>query len=434
MKLPLALLFILGTCIAPSATAQTEFPATSSKEWKDEPAFPGLDASDDLQTFGLSLLKKELAARKGNLCLSPYAAALSLTRLIPKATSEELHRILDNLPQAGTLRDIRATTFLSLQAADRLFVDTRFPFKHDYTLTLYHAKQPREIITALDIATSPEQSRQTIRRQLEPLAHKNGEKQLLPGDITDRTALMAWNTAWIENKWNTPFPPQSTRDRAFFPEHGKTAYVPTMHHIASHPLLLSPDCSAIELNYAPDSALLAKEHRESLCSNFTPSQSGSMIIILPPENTTIDHFVQNLTVDKIAQIRRKLMDARHGAKPVSLTLPRFQTNTSVDLLPSLTALGMNSELSEQSAFATIFTTEKPPAISGIFQNCGIVISEQGANTGTGEQGIPAATSHTLQDEQNAITFEINRPFLWIIVPHDDHSRSPALFMGIVREP
>ena len=33
-----------------------------------------------------------------------------------------------------------------------------------------------------------------------------------------------------------------------------------------------------------------------------------------------------------------------------------------------------------------------------------------------------------------ISFALDRPFVWMIVPDRDSTDSPALFMGIVREP
>lgn len=181
-----------------------------------------------------------------------------------------------------------------------------------------------------------------------------------------------------------------------------------MHIRALLPCDLSPEYTALELPYAP-----APRPDVSRIGTPPPRQTGSMIILMPPEDMPLDSFIQTLTVDKLAAIRTNLLDSKkeYGGMPVDLSLPKFRMETHIDLTPALAAAGMTLQLSRRSIYADLFDGQPPSHLSGIWQASTLTVAERG--TGTSEISLPETTEPDTAAGNLATTVpvEINRPFL-----------------------
>ncbi len=432
-----ALLGIAFPAIAETAPAAVE-PTRHIRPTEFPPDRQILLAQDDcnrLQSFALILLKQCTAGYPGNIAISPLAAAASCTRMELKPSGRKPAQLdFDRSPQANPNHKLSILPHLTLvdyTCTDRLFVDEKFKLRDSYRSLLATDRQPEEIITRVPFETNPEKAVTIINRAISQ-ATKGWIPEALPEHALPMPAsFMAVTAATFNTGWLHPFPAHKTAQMPFHPENGSIRQVPTMHIRALLPCDLSPEYTAIELSYAP-----APRPDISHIGTPPPRQTGSMIILMPPEDMPLDSFIQTLTVDKLAAIRTNLLHIKkeYGGMPVALSLPKFRVETHIDLTPALAAAGMTRQLSPRSTHADLFGGKAPSHLSGIWQACTLTVSERG--TGTSKISLPETTEPDAAAGNLAETVpvEINRPFLWYIVPNEYHSRSPAIFIGVAREP
>lgn len=432
-----ALLGIVSLAIVtPSfAVAQSSPPVRPAAFPPDRPIFIERDTCNRLQSFALVLLKQCTSGQPGNIAISPPAAASACIRLDLKPTGRRPAPLdFKRSPTDNPNRipdTIRYTSLLDYTCTDRLFVDENFKLKDSFRNILAKDRQPEGIITRIPFNTDSEKDLALINRTISLETKGNIPEALPKKALPTQASFMAVTAATINSAWHHPFPARQTKKAAFHLENGRIRQTPFMHAQAVFPCILSPEYTAIELPYAsgprPDASRIGIP---------MPSQTGSMIIIMPDENTPLDAFVQSLTVDKLAAIRRELLNSKrqNGGIPVALSLPKFNVETRIDLTPALGATGLTDQLAPRSTFTNIFAGKPPTRISGIWQTCILTVSERG--TGTSETSLPEKTEPDAPPGNlpDAVPVEINRPFLWYIVPNEYHSRSPAVFIGIVREP
>lgn len=406
----------------------TEFPP-------DRPILISQDASNRLQAFALILLKQCISDYPGNLALSPLAAAESCVRLNLKTTGRTPAPLdFEHRPNAhsnGILHIRPYVTLVDYTCTARLFVDEKFKLSASYLNTLSKNRQPEEIVTRIPFETDPEKAVTIINCTISQETKGRIPEALPEPALPTPASFMAVTAATFNTEWLHPFPAQKTTKKAFHPENGNTRQVATMHIRALLPCDLSSEYTALELPYVP-----APRPDVSRIGTPPPRQTGSMIILMPPEDMPLDSFIQTLTVDKLAAIRTNLLNVKkeYGGMPVDLSLPKFRMETHIDLTPALAAAGMARQLSPRSIYADLFDGQAPSHLSGIWQACTLTVAERG--TGTSEISLPETTEPDTAAGNLAETVpvEINRPFLWYIVPNEYHSRSPAIFIGVVREP
>ena len=148
-----------------------------------------------------------------------------------------------------------------------------------------------------------------------------------------------------------------------------------------------------------------------LCQALTmPYGNGAyqMTILLPREGKTVSDVVQTLTAETWERHYRSM-----GNAIVDVKLPRFESNTSIDLKEAMAALGMPDAFDPDKAEFPDFTS-KPTYISLMKQVARIKVSEEGTEAAAVTVIENALTSIGETPEPQHVVFHADRPFLYVI--------------------
>ncbi len=379
----------------------------------------GTALASDAQKFDIALLQQVSKTAKGNVCVSPYSAASCLSLLTPGAGGNTLKQMQAVLGDTSGLAAVPSVTGLSLETANRVYINTDFPIAPAYAAAL-----PKDSVVNIDFSSQPDPSRLTINKWVEGVTHDRIKDLLPPNSITQMTRLVAVNAIYMKDKWMSPFKANQTSTRDFKLENGTVKQVPTMFQTASFPCVVTKEYSAISLDYRPGEG---KERDKTTI--------GTMVAILPPEGVAIDDFVRSLTPDGLANILKSLSNSRktEWEKPdVELFMPKFKFEADSDLSDPLKNMGMTDAFDGNADFSKMTTTKMPLYVSAVYQKCFVAVDEDGTEAAAATAAVLMARSAPMPVER--IRFSLDRPFVWMILPSQEAATAPALFMGIVREP
>ena len=383
--------------------------------------------ADETRNFGLELLQQTAKAQQGNICISPYSAAGTLRLLEPGAAHETLAQIKTLLSGTSGLQTLAEKTTLSLETANRIYVDSQLPLN-----AAYKAAVPKGAATSIDFQNNPGAARATIHQWISQVTHQRIENILPSGSIVQNTRLVAVNAVCFKNKWEMEFLADNTKPEAFTLTDGTVKQVPMMHHSFRFPCSKTEAYSAIELPYRPDDKAL-----ENRTKAKKPWTEGSMIAILPPEGVPVDEFVRKLDAAKLAEIRLDLDKSRTGKnKPVvALSLPKFKYTMDIDMQQTLIALGMKDAFTPNADFSGIASDKTPLQLSAVYQKCLISVDEEGTEAAAATAAVAFWEGGPVEMKtDHPLVLRFDRPFVWIVVADRDAPSSTPLFMGIVREP
>ena len=143
------------------------------------------------------------------------------------------------------------------------------------------------------------------------------------------------------------------------------------------------------------------------------------MLILLPDSANFGDFEQSLTPNQLAAILAALQPA-----DVKLYLPRFQYDASLDLVDSLSALGMPDAFDPRRADFSGMTGEPNLVISHVVHKAYVAVDELGTEAA-------AATGITAEIVSMPRVVEANHPFIYLIL---DRQTSTVLFVGRVLDP
>ena len=161
-------------------------------------------------------------------------------------------------------------------------------------------------------------------------------------------------------------------------------YADMMHQTSSFEYAETDECQALQLPYG--------------------NGSFQMTVLLPKEQTNALPKVP--TAEEWQQLNNKMRSTL-----ADVWLPRFETNTDIDLKPILTALGMPDAFSEEKADFRYFCN-KPVYIGLMKQVAKIKVDEEG--TEAAAVTVIGMVLTAVGPEPEAITFNANHPFLYVI--------------------
>ena len=203
------------------------------------------------------------------------------------------------------------------------------------------------------------------------------------------------NAIYFKGLWAAPFNAANTVEEPF----GGGEAVPMMHQ------------EGTELQYDED----------DLCQTVVmPYGNGTyqMQVFLPREGRTIDEVLAVVASGSLAA------KPRLQTYEVDLKMPRFQTDTSIDLVRIMSALGMPSVFLPTEADLSRF------CVSDFGQRIYISKMKQVARIDVSEEGTEAAAVTVIAAEATAepdhATFHADRPFFYTI---SEQSTGAILFMG-----
>lgn len=309
------------------------------------------------------------------------------------ASGEELHAGFNALDQA-----LADSGKLTLRLANRMYPAVGYELVPDFVETL--AAQYGAPLERLAFAADPEQARERINAWVAERTEKRIPELLPTGAIDPQTVLVLVNALYLKAKWSQPFVKSATKQALFARLDGSTVEVPLMRN------------PRLATRYAEGDGYQAVE---------LPYGKGelSMLVVVPDEGRFTE-LERSFDFRRLAGIDAAL---REGM--VELFLPRWSASFDVDLVETLSALGLTLPFDAGADFTGI-------SPGNLWIGSGV----HAADIEVDEWGTVAAAATaigfktSLPPPPDAV-IRADRPFLYLI---RDTESGTVLFLGRVVDP
>jgi serpin B len=375
------------------------------------------EAASALNAFGFDLYRATASAG-GNEVFSPTSIELALAMARAGAvgdTASEMDSVmhaaygsgngngLNSLDQAlaglsGSYPNpLGSQQTVSLHVANAPFAQRGYSLKQSYLDIL--AGRFDAGLRLADFAADPTGSCKLINNWVGDQTEGRIPK-LLDG-LDPLTRLVLANAIYMKAPWQAAFSPESTKDSPFTRLDGTQMTVPTMSlPLESATYASGPGWQAAELGYVGDSL--------------------AMTLILPDDLPTFEKKLDVSLFDQITGALRRT--------PGELTLPRFKTETRIDLNQTLAGMGMPSAFDAARADFSGITDQERLFISQVVHQANISVDEKGTEASAATVVAIAAAATSPVD---LVTFHIDRPFVFAV---RDRNSGAILFLGRIVDP
>ena len=240
-------------------------------------------------------------------------------------------------------------------------------------------------------------------------ANTNGAIPSVVDAIAPQTIACLISGIYFKGSWQEEFDTFQTVDKPFSLANGDKKQVPMMHKTDWYPYY-------------------ANEHFQAVSLPYEDGQMG-MYIFLPDQDTDLNTFLDRLNVEDWEGWM-----SQFSQREVSLVMPTFELQYSVELKNALEQLAMGIAFDEDRAdFSRMTVSSVPVFISYLTHMAVVEVNEEGTEASTGSFVIFAETQAL--DEPDAsippIPFIVDRPFFFAI---RDNQTGTVLFMGVVVDP
>jgi len=364
-------------------------------------------------------LHQALRDEDGNLFYSPYSISLALAMTYAGARSETEQQMADTLHfilSQGRLHP--AFNSLDIELSHR-GKGAQGKDEEGFRLNIVNAiwgQKDYEFLTAfldtlaenygaglrlLDFISAPDDSRVTINNWVSDQTQER-IKDLIPQGLIDAlTRLVLTNAIYFNAAWQYPFNEDFTRDGPFYLLGGGEVTVPMMSQTESLCYAEDEGCQAVELPY--DSGEL------------------SMVIFLPAPGQ-FETFQNMLDAQRVGGINGKLEHRR-----VTLTMPKFEFESSFSLRESLAAMGMPDAFSAGRADFSGMTGNRDLFIADVVHKAFVSVDEAGTEAAAATAVVMTMTAVP----GTPVEVTIDRSFIFLI---RDIQTDAILFVGRVVNP
>jgi serpin B len=327
---------------------------------------------------------------------SEMAAALSFD--LPEPLLHQAFNALD-LDLASRAAGTDESDGFQLNIVNALWGQEGFPFEQlflDVLAVNYDAG-----LRVMDFVGAPDPSREEINDWVAEQTEDRIEDLLPPGSIDSMTRLVLTNAIYFNAAWEAPFEVADTADGDFFLRDGGSVTAPLMNGTQIPGAHAEGDgWQLIEIPY-----------------DDVPM---SMTVVVPDAgrfDEIEDGFDADFLADALAVATYKELD---------LTMPSFEFEDDVDLIPELVDLGMIDAFDPIMANLTGICPTSELFISAVLHKAFVSVNEAGTEAA-------AATAVVVSDTgvPPTATVVLDRPFLFVI---RDQPTGAILFVGRLLDP
>ena len=359
----------------------------------------------------------QVAIGAGNRFFSPYSisSALGMSLLGARGeTQTQMQRVLlaggDHHAQLGALtRQLagepgQARPF-SLTVANALWLQADFTLREEYldSTQRHYGTSPHTV----DYRSDPEAARRRINDWVADQTRQKIQDLLAPGRLAEDTRLVLTNAIYFKSAWQAAFDANDTRTEPFHRRDGSTVPAPLMSQTGRFAYREIDDAQVLWLPYK--------------------GSELAMVVALPRTVDGLAALEASLTADALLALAAG-RDA--SIQRVEVQLPRFRLEQTLDLVPSLAALGMPAAFAPATADFSGMTGGRDLYINAVVHKAFVEVDEQGT-----EAAAATAVEMTLTSmpftPQEAIVFRADRPFLFFIAHQPSRT---ILFLGRLEDP
>lgn len=366
--------------------------------------------------FGMYGAAGEAGNGEGNLIFSPYSVSLAFSLAYAGArgeTESQMAETLRFLPQETQHPDFNAIESrmsalgdkgggpsppFRLNVANAAWGQEGFRFEQAYLQTL--AKQYGAGMRSVDFG-QPDRASEEINAWVENETEDRIKNLLTPDAVSPDTRLVLTNAVYFKASWASSFVEERTEDGTFALPDGGEVTVPLMRQTSYLPYAEGEGYQAVRLPYKGDAA--------------------DMLVVLPEEGR-FEEIEGRLSAGFLDEVAEEIRPDEY----LKLTMPRFDFETRLDLIPLLRSMGMAIPFDGGAADFSGITREAPLFIGDAVHKANITVDEKGTEAA-------AATSLAFPVSKPPPPAEItmDRPFLFAIT---ERETGTVLFLGRVTDP
>ena len=351
-----------------------------------------------LKGVDLSLLKAESSSQQ-NLIYSPLALKYGLATLRDGAggdTKQQIETVLntDNLPEYQDSKDTS-----SLVNAVAYKNDLKDSISEEYKKQVtdkYHAD-----ILFDDFKDGREIDRWLSQKSV-GLVHGLGVH------ADEHTQMSLINSLTVQTEWKSGFTYEETVGLDFHKKDDKDMKAAMMHQYTKS--------DSVGYRKDGDTVVLTMDLVEH------DNNKLQMVAVVP--NNDLDQYIKEMndsTLDSIQSTAKKTKKASEVKGGISLYMPRFRSDTELNVRSDLETLGMTDAFNEEkSDFSQM--SQKKLTLGDIMHTANIDFRE-----------MPGALEEpeTKKSNDNVVEIKLNRPFLFLIQNKDNDD---VWFVGTMYEP
>jgi serpin B len=231
---------------------------------------------------------------------------------------------------------------------------------------------------------------------------KNKTKGKIPSiveNISEDHILFLINAVYFNGQWASRFDKGKTVNAPFYLSDGTSVQAKMMHQKENFVVFNEGSTRGIHMFYGDSSFVMS--------------------VLLPGEAKSADALIDEMS----PEIWNRIRSYNHSGE-VNLYLPRFKTECSYDLIPSLQAVGMQRAFYDIQGFHNI--ADAPIIISDVKHKTFIEVDEKGTEAA-------AATSIGIEVTSMPVVteFRVDQPFVFII---SERTSGVVLFAGKIENP
>ncbi len=411
------LVLALAACAQPAAAGeviQSDKPRETSPDVNDTDLTTLANGNSDFAFDLYQALSKE----DDNIFYSPYSVsqALAMTYAGARGETEQqmadtLHFILpqDRLHPAFNSVDIELShrgegaqgkngEGFRLNIVNAIWGQKDYEFLTTFLDTL--AESYGAGLRLLDFISAPDESRLTINNWVSDQTEGRIEDLIPQGLINKLTRLVLTNAIYFNAAWQYPFSEDITGAGPFYLLYGGDVTVPMMRQTESFRYVEGDGFQAVELPY--DGSEL------------------SMIILLPQAGQ-FEAFEGVLNAQRVEEMV-KALDPRQ----VTLTMPKFEFESSFSLKETLAMMGMPVAFSGGADFSGM-TGNRDLFIADVVHKAFVSVDE----AGTEAAAATAVVMELTAAPETPVEVTIDHPFIFLI---RDIETGTILFVGRVVNP
>ena len=420
------------TAATPFPTVESTVPTVSHELRSDKQrARPAAEDDDYLaelvggnSEFAFDLYQN-LRGADGNLFYSPYSISLALAMTYAGARGETERQMADTLHYLLTQDKLHpAFNALDMELASR-GEGAQGKDDEGFRLNIVNAVWGQDGCTfapgfldvlaqsygagvrILDFLESPEESRTTINDWINDQTEERIKDLIPEGVIIPDTVMVLTNAIYFNAAWLHRFNDRNTRDSDFHLIDGSTVAVPMMSQTEEFGYASGGGYQAVELPYDGDEL--------------------SMIILLPGEGR-FREFEESLDADTVSDVTNGI-----EYRQVSLTMPKFEFESSFSLADTLEMMGMPDAFDKDKAdLLGMGISGCPggggnPFISDVIHKAFVLVDEEG----TEAAAATAVTVVAESERPEPVEVTVDRSFIFLV---RDRATDAILFVGRIEKP
>jgi serpin B len=399
-----------GAAAMEAQLVRADVPREESSVVQDQLA----DLAERNTAFAFDLYRRAVDGSDDNLIFSPYSISLAFSmpyagargeterqmaetlRFLPQEQHHDSFNALDQYLESLSEREdpggAEGDAF-QLNVANAVWGQQGFPFEAPFldTLARSYGAGLRVIDFGQAIAAAEAINGWVAEQTNDRIT------DLLPPDMIDaNTRMVLVNAIYFNASWLFPFMESLTEDGPFMRLDGSTVSAPLMRGSPRVQYAESERWQAVSLPYV--------------------GRAVEMLVILPRDGE-FELVESSLSAEMLADLRDRLEQ-----RDVTLTLPRWEYDSDLDLKELLTAMGMTAPFGDAD-FSGI--SERSLYIDAALHRGTITVDEEGTEAAAAT-AIVMAESAMMPAELHA-----DRPFIYAIVERETGS---ILFLGRVMDP